>query len=231
MVTGFPCDIASFKLCNRFTSNAFDKNVHRVFIMYGKCKISILFCKFSSLLLMKVLKMLISLRSKNNIWEICHVMAIISSHVELIQYEKCFLLFVVELWLVQPHTTDLLVHGTNLHHHSNIFSSLHRPFYITPQTNNQQKHIEYTHYSSTVQPPMEIPTSSGNQGSHMIWWVLICDISEFGPNLHYILKTYGNCKCSHLLLRTFLFTANDSFADALCIVFHEKMLIKFAGYV
>jgi len=91
--------------------------------------------KFSSLLLMKVLKMLISLRSKNNIWEICHVMEIISSHVELIQYEKCFLLFVGELWLVQPRTTDLLVHGTNLHHHSNIFPLLRRPLYITPQTN------------------------------------------------------------------------------------------------
>ena len=39
---------------------------------------------------MKVLKILISLRSKHNIWEICHVMAIISSHVELVQYEKCF---------------------------------------------------------------------------------------------------------------------------------------------
>ena len=44
---------------------------------------------------------------------------------------------------------------------------------------------------------------------------------EFGENVHAVLKKYCNSKFSHLFIQVLFFTADDSFADAYSIVFHE----------
>jgi len=44
---------------------------------------------------------------------------------------------------------------------------------------------------------------------------------EFGQNVHKVLKTFGNSKYSHLFIRILFFSADDSYEDDFCIVFHE----------
>ena len=44
---------------------------------------------------------------------------------------------------------------------------------------------------------------------------------EFGQNVHKVLKRYGNSKIQPFVIQNLLFTTDDSFANLVCIVFHE----------
>jgi len=45
--------------------------------------------------------------------------------------------------------------------------------------------------------------------------------SEFGKNVHKLMKKLENSKFSHFFIQIFFFTADDSFGNGFRIVFHE----------
>jgi len=75
------------------------------------------------------------------------------------------------------------------------------------------------------------------QGSHTVlkvlkkYWIVKSvsrpwKSTEFGKNVHEVLRKYGNSEFSHLFIRISFFTTDDSSADVFCIVFHEQNFRK-----
>ena len=50
--------------------------------------------------------------------------------------------------------------------------------------------------------------------------------SEFGQNVHELLKKYKNSELVYLYIQNLFFTSHNSFADVFCIVFHEQNFVK-----